>query len=116
MNPLAHYLSFEAGKPSHRISELQAGAGCLEIAQFEVDDVPVAVIFCGAGWCEEQNRQPRNTLKACGKDALSGSLVVISKDASGATSIEAEPQQRPFFKAIPLEQLYAQVNAWLACE
>jgi hypothetical protein len=116
VNPLAHYLSSEAGKPSRKIPELQAGAGCLEIAQFEVDDVPVAVIFCGAGWCEGQNRQPRNTLKACEKDALSGSLVVISKDASGATSIEAEPQQPPFFEAIPLEQLYAQVNAWLACE
>jgi hypothetical protein len=72
INPLAHYLSLD-----HRKSD--PGAGC-KLAQLEIADVPVTIIFHGGG------------------------------EASGSITIEAEAQQQPFFDAIPLDQLYAQIK------
>jgi hypothetical protein len=108
MNSLAHYLSLERGKQAQRIPELEAGAERLEVARFEIADVPVVVIFQGDGWSRQK------TCETSG--SLSGSVVLVSKDISGIVKIEAEPQQKPFFDAIPVEQLYAQVNARLTVE
>jgi hypothetical protein len=99
MNPLAHYLSLEHGKQTQPILDFEAGATRLEVAQFEIADVSVAVIFHG-------------DISEIG-GGLSGSVVLVSKDDSGTMRIEAEPQQQPFFEAIPFEQLYAQVNTSL---
>jgi hypothetical protein len=104
MNPLAHYLSLEHGKWTQTIAEAELGTG-FEVAQFEIADVLLAVIFQSNGWSGGQSILPPS-------EAPSGvaTVVLISKDASGIMTISAEPQQQPFFEAIPLEQLYAQVN------
>jgi hypothetical protein len=104
MNPLAHYLSLESGKRTQTIAEFDPAAG-FEVAQFDIADVALTVIFQGNSWSGA-----RSTLPTSETRKGSRTLVLISKDESGTITIEAEPQQQPFFEAIPVEQLYAQVN------
>jgi hypothetical protein len=117
MNPLAHYLFWRGGKQTPRIPEFDGSAKHLEAAQLEIADMPVVIVFQGDGLPQEQNRRAPSTLKVREMRAGSlGSVVLVSKDNFGTVTIEAEPQQQPFFEAIPFEQLYAQVNTWLAVE
>ena len=105
MNPLAHYLLRRT--QTRKIPESQPGAGKLEVARFEIADVPVAVIFPGDAWPREKSCETSTRLP--------GNVVLVWKDSFGTARIEAEPQQKPFFEAIPFEQLYAQVNSWVRC-
>ncbi|HEY7391010.1 MAG TPA: hypothetical protein VH640_21005 [Bryobacteraceae bacterium] len=97
INPLAHYLSLEPGKRIQTIVKSDPGMG-FAVAEFEIADVPLAVVFQG-------DDLPR------GQKPPSAGVVLITKHQSGTITIQAEPQQQPFFQAIPFEQLYAQVRA-----
>jgi len=111
LNPLAHYLALDPCRAGWQsAADWQPAHDHLPVAEFTVADVPVAVVFLGDGWVPGPDSPPPNAARI---SAPTGSLVLISKDASGAVRMQAEPQQQPFFDAIPAGQLYAQVNAWL---
>ncbi|HLI83848.1 MAG TPA: hypothetical protein VKV17_08005 [Bryobacteraceae bacterium] len=108
-NPLADYLGNRAGPPAYTRGSESAEPALKRFAaaQIVIADVPVVVVFQGDGWPPAQNPGQEAILRG------GESRVLVSKDDSGAARIEAEPQQQPFFEAIPVEQLFAQVNSWI---
>jgi hypothetical protein len=113
-NPLADYLSTLCAKPTRGTPELPAAVP--RAAQLVLDDVPVIIVFQGE-WPRPHEDRPLPIIDTHAASCrLPHSLVVVSRDPSGAVHVHAEPQQQPFFDAIPAEQLYAQVNARLASD
>jgi len=88
-NPLVHYLLSDASRPPAPVPESAA------LAQIDMQDVQVTVVFLARG---------------AARQGISGNVALVWPDADGLTRWLADPQQQPFFDAVRLDQIRAQVG------
>jgi hypothetical protein len=88
-NPLVHYLLSDACCPAGPMPESAA------VVRIDNQDVQVTVVLlAGRAACQ----------------GISGSVALVWPDADGLARWLADPQQQPFFNAVRLDQIRAQVH------
>jgi hypothetical protein len=107
-NPLVHYLLSDAGRPAGPTPESAA------LAQIEIQDVQVTVVSL-AGSLDSKTPEERRAIHDAWKSwaarqGISGSVALVWPDAAGLARWLADPQQQPFFDAVSLDQIRAQVH------
>jgi len=86
VNPLVHYLLSDAARPAAPMPE------STDLVRIDIQDVQVTVVLLAA------------------RQGISGSVALVWPDAQGLARWLADPQQQPFFDAVRLDQIRAQVE------
>jgi hypothetical protein len=113
-NPLVHYLLSDAGHPAGPMPESAA------LAHIDIQDVRVTVVLL-AGSLDSKTPEERRAIHKAWKSwaahqGISGSVALVWPGAGGLARWLADPQQQPFFDAVRLDQIRAQVGPGQASE
>jgi hypothetical protein len=107
-NPLVHYLLSYVARPAGSVPESAA------LAQIDIQDAQVTVV-CLAGSLDSKTPEERHAIHEAWKSwaarqGISRSVALVWPDAAGLARWLADPQQQPFFDAVSLDQIRAQVH------
>jgi hypothetical protein len=108
VNPLVDYLLSDAAVPAGPMPESAA------LAHIEIQDVPVTVVLLAESLDSKTPEEQRGIHEAwkswAANEGIPGSVALVWPDACGLAHWLAEPQQQPFFDAVRLDQIRAQVH------